>query len=398
MLGESFFQKLTYWTVLGSNYTKADTETRSRFALNHIEIENIYIKARNKGLRDLFILSTCNRIEFYGCAPLEFIWELIRKEMDLDTQKMTDHFYTYTDVAAIRHFFRVTAGLDSQIIGDYEIVGQVRKALQISRDFGLVGTWMDRISNYAFQASKEIKTKTNLSNGKYSVSFAAAELINSHQNGMSFKNVLIVGTGEIGKAMARNLSEYFPQCQISLTNRTESNAQSLALELNAKILPFDQFKHQLSEFDAIITTAESDSYLVNVKDIPNNGSRLYLDLSIPQVIDPQIKYLVGVNHYSVDEISSFHNELMKQRHLEIPKAELIIEDFIGKLMEWQNIFKHSSIIFSYKEKMGRIIHNGDNPVAKIEKTFFGLIQQIKSEGYRGCSIIQAMNEIISLEK
>ena len=392
------FRHLDYFLVIGSNFTKADALIRSRLAITKSNTDSIYVLAAEKGLKDFLVLSTCNRTELYAFAPYAILKEVVVEALNVSDDELESYFYTYTGIETVRHFSKVVAGLDSQIIGDYEIVGQVKKAIQLSRDSGLVDTLMDRVSNYAFQASKEIKAKTNLSNGKYSVSYAAAELISSQQNGNPFKNILIVGTGEIGQAMARNLNEYFPQCRLSLTNRTFIHAQVLTKELNATLIPFEQFTNHLNEFDAVITTVESDHYLIGVEDISIHHPCLFLDLSIPQVIDPQIKTIPGVRHYSVDEISAFHNELMKQRYLDIPKAELIIEDFIVKLLEWQNIFRHTGIILSYKEKMGRIIHNGGHPSAKIDKSFSGLIQQIKLEGYRGCSVIQTMNELIALEK
>ena len=398
MANKGYFQHLHNWTVIGTNFTKADTQTRSSFAITNSAIAEVYAKASNRGLKDFFVLSTCNRTEFYGCAPLSILEELVADQLGLTTRQLTDYFYVETGKAAVQHLFKVVTGLNSQIIGDYEIVGQVKKAVQQSRQFGLTGTLTDRISSYAFQASKEVKTKTNLSQGKYSVSYAAAGLITAHQADQRIERILIVGTGEMGQAVSRNLREYFPQSRLTVTNRTLGHAQSLAQEIKADILPFEKFTNHLNEFDAVITSAVSDQYLIRAKDIPAGSSCLFLDLSIPQVIDPQIKNLSGISHYSVDEISSFHNNLMLHRNLEIPKAEEIIEIFIGKLMEWENVFQHTGIILSYKEKMGRIIHNGGNPAAKIEKSFSGLIRQIKSEGYRGCSVIQTMNELIALEK
>lgn len=394
----SFFKHVDHFVVVGTNFTKADTRIRSSFAITHSAIEEVYTNAANKGLHDFFVLSTCNRTEFYACAPIGVVQDLVKEQLALTPADLQQYFYVQTGITAVRHFFRVTTGLDSQIIGDYEIVGQVKKAIQLSRQFGLTGTLIDRISNYSFQASKEVKAKTNLSSGKYSVSFAAAELISSQSIGRSIKNILIVGTGEIGQAMARNLKEYFPACTLTLTNRTLSHAEKLAQELQAHVLPFDIFTNHLAQFDAVITTAESDKYLIRIEDIQKDTSCLFLDLSIPQVIDPQIQSIPGLKFYSVDDISAFHNELMKQRSLEIPKVEMIIEDFIGRLMEWQNIFYHRGVILTYKERMGQFLASSESQTDKIEKTFSGLIQKIKTEGYHGCSVIQTMNELISPEQ
>lgn len=361
------------------------------------KINSTYALATQQELKDFLVLSTCNRTEFYAFAPYPIVTKLIADALNVNDQELDSYFYTYTGIDAARHFSKVVAGLNSQIIGEYEIVGQVKKAVQLARDSGLVGTLMDRISNYAFQASKEIKAQTNLSTGKYSLSYAAAELINKQQN-TDCKNILIVGTGEIGQAMARNLQRYFPDGRLTLTNRTYKRACALSEELNANLLPFEKFTSHLNEFDIIITTAESDRYLITEQDVHFERAQLFLDLSIPQVIDPEIKAIKGIKHYSVDEISSFHNTLMIERHLEIPRAELIIEDFIGKLIEWHTVFKNTGIIRTYKEKMSHIICNGGNPRAKIEKSFSKLMVQIKSEGYNGCSVIQTVNELIAAEK
>ncbi len=397
MDNRAFYQHLSNWVLIGTNFTKADIHVRSRFAITQAAMAEVYARANRKGLKNFVAISTCNRTEFYGCAPLSLMKELVREQLNIPNEQLKEYFYFETGNAAIRHFFRVVAGLDSQIIGDYEIVGQVKKAIQLSRHYGLTGTLTDRMSSLAFHASKEIKTKTNLSHGKYSVSYAAAELITNHQAERPIDRILIVGAGEMGQAVSKNLREYFPHQKLTITNRTLINAHRLAKEINGETIPFESFTDHLCDFEAVITTAQSEQFLIHRKDIPSNPC-LFLDLSVPQVIDPQIKELSQVAHYSLDEISTFHNELIKQRMLEIPKAEKIIEEFVAQLMDWQAVFKYREIILNYKQKMTRIIHNGGNPAPKIEKKFSGLIQQIKLEGYRGCTVIQTVNDLIALEK
>jgi glutamyl-tRNA reductase len=382
--------------VIGTNFTKADTHTRSNFAISNAGIEDFYLKAKKLGISDVFVISTCNRTEFYACAPESILRDLVIGELNISEEAFAEYFYLKCGVEAVRHLFRVTSGLDSQIIGDYEIVGQVKKAVQFSRECGMIGTLADRVTSLAFQASKEVKTKTNLSSGKYSVSYAAAELISTESEGIEPKHILIVGTGEIGKAMAKNLREYFPTCELTLTNRTRAHAEEVALQVNAKILPFEEFTSHLHEFDAIIAAAQSDLYLIEKKHTTYLNKALFLDLSIPQVIDPVVKYQEGVKLFSVDEISSFHNELIRQRHLEVPKAEAVLEEFIQRLMEWQNVFFHRDVIQSYKNRMENF-QPLQGQSKRIDKTFSKLIQQIKAEGYRGCAVIQTMNELIAAE-
>jgi glutamyl-tRNA reductase len=218
------------FAVIGTNFIKADITTRSRFAITKPQADEIYKKAASHRLADFFILSTCNRTEFYASAPLDAVKELVSGYLELSVEDMQNYFYRMNGVEAVRHFFRVVAGLDSQIIGDYEIVCQVRAALDEARKFNLVGTISDRISNFAFQASKKIKAHTNLSNGKYSVSYAAAELM-FHQKEYVVNKILLVGTGDFGSTVARNLRHYFPEVHLSLTNRTEEKAEKVVLPI-----------------------------------------------------------------------------------------------------------------------------------------------------------------------
>ncbi len=393
---DPIFYHLGYFSVIGTNFTKADTQIRGHFAIDNEGVAEFYSKIKRLGISDSFVISTCNRTEFYGCAPQSVLKKEVIDQLNITEEAFEDYFYIKTGVDAVRHFFRVTSGLDSQIVGDYEIVGQVKKAIQFSREAGMIGTLTDRISNFAFQASKEVKTKTNLSSGKYSVSYAAAELIQTESEGIEPKRILIVGTGEIGKAMAKNLREYFPTCELTLTNRTRSHAEELAPQVNASVLPFEDFTKHLHEFDAIIAAAHSDKYLIETNHSAYLSKALFLDLSIPQVIDPKVKKQANIKLFSVDEISSFHNELIKQRQLEVPKAEAILEEFIHKLMEWQNVFFHRDVIQSYKTRMENF-QPLQGQTKRIDKTFSKLIQQIKAEGYRGCAVIQTMNELIAAE-
>ncbi len=389
--------------VIGTNFTKADSQIRSRFAITKSISQDVYVEATKRGLTDFLLLSTCNRTEFYACGTIQAIKELVCHQLNLQDQDFNTYFYIHTGVEAVRHFFRVVSGLDSQIIGDYEIVCQVKAALDESRQHGMVGTITDRITNFAFQASKKVKAHTNLSSGKYSVSYAAAELMFHQRDEYAIKNILIVGTGDFGSTVARNLRHYFPDINLSVTNRTREKAEKLASQIKASVIPFESFIEKLDVFDAVITVVGLPNYLIQPQHLQSTRKKLFLDLSIPQAVNPDVKSVEGVSLYSVDEISEFHNELLKQRKLEIPRAEKIVEVFIDRLVEWQQIYRHRHVILEYKEKMQSLIDNyqathadmvGDDPTNKIEKTFSGLIKEIKAHGYAGCTMIEAMSTLV----
>jgi glutamyl-tRNA reductase len=403
----SYSDHVNHFHVIGTNFNRANTQIRSRFAITKALSEEVHHKAVKRALSDFLILSTCNRTEFYACGPIAVLKELVSEQLNLTETDFNNYFYINSGKEAVQQFFKVVSGLDSQIIGDYEIVCQVKAALAESRKHNLIGTITDRVANFAFQASKKVKAHTNLSSGKYSVSYAAAELMFHKNSTQSFENILLVGTGDFGATVARNLRHYFPKIKLSLANRTIEKAQKLADQLHANVLDFDTFQQHLDQFDVIITTVGLDNFLVHKEHIQTSRNKLFLDLSVPQAVNPDVKSLPGVKLYSVDEISSFHNDLLKQRQLEIPRAEKIVELFIGRFMEWHQVYNHRHIILGYKEKILNLVY--DHPATpndveslkqkkNIEKTFSGLIQQIKSQGYAGCMMIEAMNNLVPSEK
>lgn len=394
---------MKHFVVIGTNFTKADTQTRSHFAITKAAEGTVYEHAAQEGFQDFFLLSTCNRTEFYSCGSVSSLQGLVMSQLGVTDQEFQEYFYVHTGMEAVRHFFYVVSGLDSQIIGDYEIVCQVKASLDEARKHGLVGTITDRISNFAYQAQKKVKAHTNLSSGKYSVSYAAAELMFHEHETHEFQNILLVGTGDFGSTVARNLRHYFPKIQLTVSNRTREKADKLAGQVKAAVVPFETFQNELNRFDVIITTVGIERYLIEPSHLSGEIKKLFLDLSVPQAVSPEVKSMPGIRLYSVDEVSDFHNDLLQQRKLEIPRAKKIVEMFLTQLMEWQEVYSHRDIILSYKEKIKSLV--GEHPSMeelesqkRIEKTFSALIQEIREQGYAGCRMIETMNNLVPVEK
>ncbi len=398
-----FYKHTEHFVVLGTNFTKADTLTRSRFAITKAMEKEVYQQAESQGFSDFFLLSTCNRTEFYTCGPVAVLKNLVATHLGVTEQDFEDYFYELTGIEAVRHFFQVVSGLDSQIIGDYEIVCQVKAALDQARHYNLVGTITDRISNFAYQAQKKVKSHTNLSSGKYSVSYAAAEMIFHESQTSTFKNILLVGAGDFGATVARNLRHYFPVMDLAITNRTKEKAEKVATQVKGEVIAFENFKDQLPRFDVVITTVGLEHYLLQPAHV--SADQLLLDLSVPQAIDPAVKEK-GARLFSVDEVSAFHNELLQQRKMEIPRAQKIIEYYIGQLMEWQQLYSHRDIVMSYKEKIKLLYTSPAAPSElpaidhkkKVEKIFSLLMQEIREQGFAGCRMIEAVNSLVPAEK
>lgn len=401
------YQSLEHFVLIGTNFTKADIKTRSRFAITKATEADTYQKAIQLGFQDFFLVSTCNRTEFYACAPLGVLKQLVSAQLEVSESDFNQYFYILAGTNAVRHFFQVVSGLDSQIIGDYEIVCQVKASVDEARKHNLVGTITDRVTNFAYQSQKKVKAHTNLSSGKYSVSYAAAEMIFHESQSESFRNILIVGAGDFGAAVARNLRHYFHSIPIAISNRTREKAEKVAEQVKAEIIAFDDFKNHLNRFDVVITTVGLEQYLVQPEDIQGLNKKLFLDLSVPQSVHPDVKNINGVRLFSVDEVSAFHNDLLKQRKMEIPRAEKIIDLYMNQLMEWQHVYNHSHIVLSYKEKVRNLISDQPSiPIEgevhdqnkKLDKAFSSLIKEIREQGYAGCRMIETLNNLVLVKK
>jgi|GEM_PF-1710823 glutamyl-tRNA reductase len=399
-------ESIGHFLVAGTNFHKADTQTRGRFALSAEQCQAMLHKAKEHGFRDFIVLSTCNRTEIYACAHLSILKNFLCNGY-ITHAEYDQYFYFKSGHDALRHLFHVACGMDSQILGDYEIAGQLKRAVEMARACQLVGGLTDRIAGFAFQASKKVKTDTRLSSGKYSVSHAAIELMRAEAQATNFKHVLVLGAGIFGSAVSHAIRQAFPAIKLTLSNRTHEKAQELAARVQASVIPFNQIHDSLNEFDVIITTAGLTHYLIEPAHLRANESKLILDLSVPLAVNPKIKDMMGIRLFSLDEVSNFHNNLLRSREMELPGAEKIIASFVERFLEWHRVYYHRHIIFGYKNKIRQLAGVGafsgipESPLdqydKRIERAFFDLIMQIRTEGYAGCKVIDVMGDLVPVD-
>ncbi|TAL48295.1 MAG: glutamyl-tRNA reductase, partial [Chitinophagaceae bacterium] len=249
---------LSKFFIAGINYKKTDAAARGKFAINKEQYRNLLLLAQQYNVNEFFVLSTCNRTEIYGFA--ENVLTLCRL-LCTQTQGSIDDFsnmaYVKKGAEAIEHLFIVSAGLDSQILGDYEIVGQLKTAVKLSKEHKFINLFTERLVNTALQASKNIKTNTELSGGTVSVSFAAVQYIRERIADISIKKILVLGTGKIGRNTCKNLVDYLGTKNITLINRTEEKAISLAEELGLQSAPLEELPQHIAASDIILTATNS---------------------------------------------------------------------------------------------------------------------------------------------
>ncbi len=400
MFIETTHNFLSNFCVAGINYRKSDISIRGKFSLLPEQTILLLEQAVAKKFPSCMVLSTCNRTEIYGICdhPHELI-EMLCMHTHGNMQEFIVHGYKFQGPDAAEHLFKVAAGLDSQIIGDYEILSQLKQAANVSRQYHCMNSFMERVVNFALQASKEIKTKTRLSSGTVSVSYAAIEIIKEKITHTFNKKILLVGTGKFGNHVGKNLRSYIPDANLFFTNRTDQKALELSQQCDATFVPYENLIENANDADIILVSSTADKYTILPAFFTTEKSRLILDLSVPQNVDPAVKNLPGVEYLNVDEISVILDKTILLRQAEIPKALEIIEFTMQSMMEWYRRQSNSPLLRKIKKQLQQLneIHfNNECGEEKIHKAVSSLAIQLHNEKNKGCQCISTLSLYLHL--
>lgn len=291
-----YFKNINTFFVAGINYKKTDASTRGLFAVTSEQYSAILQTAAAIGLNELFILSTCNRTEIYGFAhSSRQLIEVLCSQTAGDAETFTQAAYIKNGCAAVEHLFHVGAGLDSQILGDYEIVGQLKTAVKFAKEAGFVGAFTERLINSVLQASKQIKNNTALSGGTVSVSFAAVQYIRDNIQNVASKNILLVGVGKIGRNTCKNLVDYLGTRNITLINRSPEKADSLATELGLRSAPLEHLPEAIRMSDIILVATNAAEPTILKAHLEGGSEKWIVDLSIPYNVEQAAQALPNVH-------------------------------------------------------------------------------------------------------
>jgi glutamyl-tRNA reductase len=400
--------ELSNFFAVGINYKKTDTEIRSSFAIGPEQYSNILNVAIEYGVRDLFILSTCNRSEIYGIADYpEQLTAVFCSQTQGSLELFNELAYRKNGLNAIQHLFDVAAGLDSQILGDYEIVGQLRYAMKFAKDRGYIRTFLERMLNQVLQSTKEIKNNTTLSDGTVSVAFSAIQYIRENIPSLKEKQILLLGTGKIGTITCKNLVDYLGTNQITLMNRTPEKAEHLAEAFNLRTASIETLREEIKNSDIILVATNAIEPIIHFDDLANvSGEKLIIDLSIPCNVERRLENLHNIKLIDVDDLSKLKDETLLRRAGEVPKAQTIIRSHVRELMEWFEMRKHVPLLKQVKIKLQEI-HGSplfEQPIRetkpsvsrdqKIQRVLNGMASKMRMENQRGCFYIEAINEFI----
>ncbi|KOP37166.1 glutamyl-tRNA reductase [Flavobacterium sp. WLB] len=347
--------KHLYFYSVGLSYKKADAEVRGQFTLDAVAKTRLLEQAKNDGIESLLVTSTCNRTEIYGFAEHPF--QLIKLICD-NSNGSVDAFqkvgFVYKNQEAINHLFRVGTGLDSQILGDFEIISQIKTSFAHSKSMGLANTFMERLVNAVIQASKRIKNETEISSGATSVSFASVQYILKNVEDISNKNILLFGTGKIGRNTCENLVKHTKNEHITLINRTKDKAEKLAGKLNLIVKDYSELHLELQNADVVVVATGAQNPTVDKAILNLKKPLLILDLSIPKNVHENVEEIEGVTLIHMDYLSQLTDETLENRKLHIPAAEAIIEEIKEEFVIWMKGRKFAPTINALKEKLNAI--------------------------------------------
>ena len=398
--------------IAGINYKKSDATVRGQYAINNEQYANLVSLAPQFGIHEFFVLSTCNRTEIYGFTDDAVnICELLCTQ----TQGTLDNFinmsYVKNGKEAIQHLFEVAAGLDSQILGDYEIIGQIKQAVKFSKQNNFIGAYLERMVNGVLQSSKMIKNTTQLSGGTVSVAFAAIQYIKENCSDITNKKILVLGTGKIGSNTCKNLVDYLGTRNITLINRTENKAIELATSLGLQSAPMSALANHISDADIIIVATNSAEPVVLASHLISNGDKLIIDLSIPYNVEAAANQLSNITLINVDELSKIKDATLQKREAEVPKAKEIIDQHIVDFLSWHAMRKNVPVLKAVKTKLTQMnsctifvnvfssnlspstAHNSEE---NIQKVINGMALKMRSQNQQGCYFIEAINEYLAI--
>ena len=356
--------------VIGISYKKADAKLRGLFNLSPTKKANLLNQAKSLSIEGLLTTSTCNRTEVYGLVnDPSILINLLCDNTDGNKELFDKVAYTLKGQEAISHMFNVGAGLDSQILGDFEIISQLKLSAKISKKYNLLDAFLERLVNSVLQASKRIKNETKLSSGATSVSFASVQYILNSVSKINEKNILLFGTGKIGRNTCENLIKHTKNEHITLINRTLEKAEKLAGKFKVLAKNYSQLQEEIAKADVLIVATGAQNPTIDKELIVNKKDLLILDLSIPKNVSENVKKLPNVELIHLDELSSITDNTLKERKNQIPAARTIISEIQDEFETWLENRKFAPTIKALKEKLSIFAKTEINNQRKKDASF-----------------------------
>jgi glutamyl-tRNA reductase len=416
--------ELSQFRSISISYKTAPLSVREQIAFNEAEAKSFMLKMQECfDVTDILVVSTCNRSEVYYSSTqnlnsniIKFL--LIEKGLT-DTATLLPYFENFdTQAAAIQHLFEVATGLHSQVIGDMQIPNQVKHAYQWSADLNMAGPFLHRLMHSIFFTNKRVAQETAFRDGAASVSYIAVELIEQMTALKANPSILVMGVGEIGIDVARNLKDK-GFVDVKITNRTRSKAEALAQELNYEVIDFELVESQIINADVVISSIVLPEPFISKQLVQNkthHSFKYLIDLAVPRSIAADVEEVAGVLCYNIDNMVQRANEALTVRMAAIPAVKAIIEQATDEFDDWSKEMIVSPTIQKLrnsleqirKEELARYLKNiPEDEAARIDKITASMMQkviklpvlQLKAACKRGEAetLIDVLNDLFNLD-
>ncbi|MBT8178696.1 MAG: glutamyl-tRNA reductase [Eudoraea sp.] len=341
----------SFYTV-GLSYKNANANIRGLFSLDEAASDSLLGRAREAGIEGMLVISTCNRTEIYGFAqhPFQLI-KLLCEATSGSMEAFEKVAYVYKNYEAINHLFRVGTGLDSQILGDFEIISQLKKSFNQAKKHGLTNHFLERLCNSVIRASKRVKNETEISSGATSVAFASVQYILNTVPDISSKNILLFGTGKIGRNTCENLVKHTENPHITLINRTKDKAEKIGGKFQLVVKDYSVLSSEIKKADVLIVATGAHSPTITKELIGSANPLLILDLSIPKNVADHVDTLPEVSVVHLDHLSKITDDTLEKRRSYIPQAEGIIREVQAEFTNWLESRKFAPVIKALKDKL-----------------------------------------------
>lgn len=417
--------------ITGLNHRTAPVEVRERMAFDHHVLPDA-LKAltQRPGLREGVILSTCNRVEIAVAAedsvnPLPALEEFLAQRKTVDTFWLRPYLYRFEGTEAVRHLFRVAASLDSMVVGEPQILGQLKSAYAVAKAEGCVQGFLDAVLTRAFSVAKRVRTETDIGQSAVSVSYAAVELAREIFGSLAQKRVLLIGAGKMSELAARHLRRSGAS-HIFVANRTAARAAAMAELFDGQVIEYDQVQARLSEMDIILTSSGAPHYILlrddmrRVIEARRNRPVFLIDIAVPRNIDPAVNDLDNVFLYDIDDLQRVVEQNLRGRLNEAQQADEIVAEEVERMQTWLRSREAGPMIRSLQEqleqvrageverlrgKLGALTPQQQQAVEAITK---GLVSKIahgpiaelrrQASGTDGAAVMEAIRRMFRLEE
>ncbi|MGH7870844.1 MAG: glutamyl-tRNA reductase [Candidatus Binatia bacterium] len=356
--------------IVGLNHRSAPIEVRESVAFEKSYLVDALGRLRNApSVRESVILSTCNRVEVVATAAeshpaIEAIKSFLGKQRAAEGEsRLEDHLYSYHGAEAVRHLFRVAASLDSMVVGEPQILGQLKEYYHVAQEVGTVGTVLHRLFHRAFFVAKRVRTETGIASRAVSVSSVAVEMARRIFDRFEDKTVMLIGAGKIGDLMARHLQRCGVK-SVMVTNRTFERALELAERIHGSPILFDDFPRYLKLADLVIGCAGAAEILVDAATVEKvlrerkQEAMFFIDVGDRRNFDPHINQIDNVYLYNIDDLKGVAEENLQERSNEAEKAETIVIEEVEGFVSWVNSLDQVPTITALREKL-EIIRQGE---------------------------------------